>query len=643
MAMHRVDSTNSLMRLSGLGGSGLDTDSIVKQLMSAEKAPLIKLYQKRQLAEWKQDSYRDITNKLREFKDTYFNVAKASSNLMSTASFKKYTGTSTNSAIVTVSGNAESIAGSHTVSVINLATAGKAVSSSGATDLLEGTVVSDYNLLGKKMQITLDGVTRELTLDNYVSTGNEIVTKAGTGLQALADRAFGTGKVVVSLNAGRLRFETAGGASRITLSSGTSNDALASLGFATGATNRLDTSKSLDSLKTAFANDLTFNSNGKLVFTINNKKFTFDKSVSLSSMMNTINADADAKVNMNYDETTDFFVLTAKQLGYGDNITIDPTTQEGNFFGLGGASKILTGSATTSQGIDASARIDNQLVSRNSNTFSLNGTTFTLVKAHASPSTERETVSLSLNTDDVFSNIKSFVDKYNEIIANINTKLTEKYDRNYLPLTDEQKKNMSEDDIKKWETQAKTGLLKGDSILQDIIYGMRRALSDSIAGVSTSLSAVGITTGAYHEKGKLVINETRLKAAIQNNPDSVADLFTKRADISYSASNTPELRSERYKNQGIAHRFSDILDDNIRTAMGKGKLLEKAGLKGDSTEYKSLIFEQIGRYNDNITALLSKLSDKENRYYAKFTALEKYISQMSAQSSWLSSQFNSSS
>lgn len=644
MAINGINSLNTTMRLTGLGGSGLDTDAIVEQLMTAEKMPLTKLYQKRQLAEWKRDAYREITNKLRDLKDTYFNLAKPTSNLMSESGFKKFTGTTSNSAYVTVSGNAESIIGSHTVSVISLATAGKAVSSSGVTDALEGSAFSNFNLSGRKMQITLDGVTREISLDNYSSTGSEIVSKAGTGLQALVDNAFGAGKIAVSYDEGtkKLSFDTAGGSNRVTLSSGSSSDGLAALGFTSGATNRLDISKSLESLSTSFANNLTFNASGQLKFTINSKEFTFDKSTSLSSMMNTINADADAKVSMKYDETTDNFVITAKQFGYGENISIG-TTQGGNFFGEGGASGILTGSATTVQGGDASATIDGQLVTRSTNTFTLNGATYTLVKPHTNPATESETVSLSINTDEVYNNIKGFVDKYNEIISGINTKLTEKYNRDYQPLTDEQKEDMSEEEITKWETTAKTGILKGDSMLQGILYDMRRALSDSVAGMSTSLSAIGITTGEYSEKGKLVIDETKLKAAIQTDPNTVSNLFTKESDISYSGSNTAALRSQRYSNEGLANRISDILNDNIRTVGGKGKLLEKAGIQGDTTEYTNLIYKQIDQYDDDIDALIDKLSDKEDRYYAKFTALEKYISQMSVQSSWITQQFSNSS
>ena len=644
MAVNNINSFSSTMRLTGLGGSGLDTDTIVKQLMNAERIPLNRLYQKKQLAEWRQEAYRDITNKLRDLKDTYFNISKSSSNMMSATSFRKYTGTSSNSNYVTISGNAESVTGSHTVSVKTLATASKAVSSGGVTDALQGSAVSDFNLSGKTIKITLDGVSREITLDNYSSTGDDIISKAGTGLQALVDDAFGAGKITVNYNdaTDQITFDTANGASRLTLSSGSSNDGLAALGFTSGAANRLDTSRSLESLSTMFANDLTFNADGKLIFTINSKEFTFDKSVSLASMMNTINADADAKVNMKYDETTDNFTITAKQMGYGDNISIG-TAQVGNFFGAGGAARISTGNATTVHGTDASAIIDGQLVTRSSNTFTLNGATYTLVKAHADPTTESETVSLSADVEGVYENIKGFVDKYNEIISYINTKLTEKYDRDFQPLTDEQKEEMSEEEIKKWEGTAKTGILKNDAILQDIVYSMRRALTDTVAGMETSLSSIGITTGTYLEKGKLIIDEDKLKTAIQNNPNAVSDLFTQKSDIDYNGNNSAALRSQRYAASGLADRISDILNDNIRTVGGKGKLLEKAGMEGDATQYDNLIYDQIDEYDDDIAALISKLSDKENAYYSKFSALEQYIYQMSVQSDWIYSQFNTGS
>ena len=62
---------SSTTRYTGLA-SGLEVDTIVEELMAAEEIPLEKLYQERQVAEWKQEAYREVTSLLRVFNDTYF-------------------------------------------------------------------------------------------------------------------------------------------------------------------------------------------------------------------------------------------------------------------------------------------------------------------------------------------------------------------------------------------------------------------------------------------------------------------------------------------------------------------------------------------------------------------------------------------
>lgn len=56
------------MRISGLA-SGIDTDSMVKALMTAAKTPLNTLNQKKQIVEWQRDSYREVNSKLVDFRN----------------------------------------------------------------------------------------------------------------------------------------------------------------------------------------------------------------------------------------------------------------------------------------------------------------------------------------------------------------------------------------------------------------------------------------------------------------------------------------------------------------------------------------------------------------------------------------------
>jgi flagellar hook-associated protein 2 len=122
------------------------------------------------------------------------------------------------------------------------------------------------------------------------------------------------------------------------------------------------------------------------------------------------------------------------------------------------------------------------------------------------------------------------------------------------------------------------------------------------------------------------------------------NLFVKESTSysSYSRNLTSDQRKTRYGEEGLAFRLSDIIEDNISTFRDssgrKGILLETAGITGDMSEFSNTIYDQIKDYNTKISDLSRLLSDKETKYYEKFARLERAISQMNSQSSWLSSQ-----
>ena len=51
-----------------------------------------------------------------------------------------------------------------------------------------------------------------------------------------------------------------------------------------------------------------------------------------------------------------------------------------------------------------------------------------------------------------------------------------------MPLTDEQKKAMTDNQITSWETKAQTGLLRKDSDLERIASAMKSAMSSVMSG-----------------------------------------------------------------------------------------------------------------------------------------------------------------
>jgi len=172
---------------------------------------------------------------------------------------------------------------------------------------------------------------------------------------------------------------------------------------------------------------------------------------------------------------------------------------------------------------------------------------------------------------------------------------------------------------------------------------MRTALYDKVEGTSLSLYQIGISTGSYKDKGKLKIDEAKLREALQDNFQEVVKLFTNKSQYSYDESLSDlEKRQTRYRESGLAQRLSDILQDNIRTVRDsngkKGKLLEKAGMSGDLSEFNNLMNSEINNKNKLIDTLIEKLFEKEDYYYKKFAAMEKILSEMQNQSNWLMSQ-----
>lgn len=632
--MSDISGVASKLRFGGLA-TGLDTDSIVKQLMNAEKMPLDKLKQNKQLLEWKRDNYREITNLIRVFKDDYFNLMKPSSNMMSTSIYNKFATTSSDSSVVTVTANSDALAGTHKIKVTSLATAANTSSSAVVSKDLTGSGVAALDYTGaNNFNITLNGLTKTITLRNGAyADAADLIGNGVDGIQKIVDGVFGAGKVTVTEVAGVLKFTTTNG--RISLTNGTTNDALANLSFTSGASNKINLSDTLENL--SLSNSLTFDGSNQLDFTINGVNFKIDKTATLSQLMNQINS-SQAGVELKYSELTDKFTLTAKQKGSGDNIVI--ANNGGNLFGAG--SPINITDATVSNGTDAVFDLDGTVgITRNDNTFTIDGVTYTL----NSTSPTEQTITVGKDVDGIFNNIKAFVDKYNELINKINSELSEERFRDYKPLTDDQKETMKDDEIKKWEEKASSGLLNNDSLLKKITTEMRAALSDPINGVAGVLSDIGISTGNWRDKGKLVIDETKLKNAIQTNPDKVQNFFIKTSSINYSPDLNAADRSTRYNDEGIINRLSDIIQDSIRTTRNangeKGMLLQKAGLVGDGSEYNNTIYSEIKRKDLDISTLIRKLDKKEENYYKRFAALEKAIGKMNSQSAWLSQQLGS--
>ncbi len=627
--------TSSTSRITGLV-SGLDTDTLVEELMAAERIPLEKLQQKKQLAEWKMDAYREITSALRIFNDKYFDYLNPGTNMLSQSTYIQYSAASSDTSVVSVTASSSAEAGAHTMIVNNLATAAAYKSASSVTKAITAVAAADFDAAaGKSFTLNVDGTATTITVDESITDMDR--------LQAAIDKAVGSGKVKVTDTngdgTGYLVFDTVedSGVSSITLSEGT-DGALSSLGFSSDAslTNRLSTSDTLETISGKMKNSITFDGNGKISFEINGTSFEFEKTTTLSAMLKTIN-NSDAGVTMKYNSNSDTFSITARDTGAGDKIKISESA--GTFFASAGITSYT-------EGEDAEVILDGEKLTRSSNSITQDGVTYKLQKE----SSEEQTITVSMDTDAIYDQITAFVNDYNALIDTISDKVEEEYDRDYLPLTDAEKEEMTEEEIELWEKRAKTGLLENDETLENLLYNMRRALYESVSGVGSSLTVIGITTTRnYEDGGKLEIDADVLKEAIENDPEDVMNLFSKQSETYSGTTNVRTLtsseRSVRTSEEGLAYRLYDLIQDNISTLRdnngNKGILLAKAGTTGDASQYSNQLYDQITEYEEDIEAMLDRLEDKEDYYYGKFSVMETYINNMNSQIAALQSYLGS--
>lgn len=619
--------------------SGLDTASLVDDLVDAESTKLESLKQDLQLAEWKQEAYREISTELQDFVDTYFS-STSSSSLIKQANYLQYAVTNSDTSALTATAGTDAVVGTHTLTVKQVATSATVSSAAGISKVVTGSSTPSFSsATGQSFILTLDGTEYTVTIDSTVTDIDS--------LQDAVDEAVGEGKLTVGTDSsGALTFEatTDSGVTSIAIADGETDGALTNLGFDedSNTSNRISTSATLAEISAQMDTAITFVTNAEsgdkeVTFSINGTSFTFSEDDTLEDVMTTIN-ESDCGATIAYNSLTDKLTLTSDLTGAGRLLSMSDSDDSSFVSSLLG---------TTTAGTDAILTYDGAKLTRSSNSVELDGVTYTV----ASVTTEALTVDVAQNSDAIYDLVSNFVEAYNSLIETINDKLDEEYDNDYLPLTEDQEAEMSETEIEKWNAKAQTGLLEGDDTLSDLLRELRTALMDSVSGSSLSLTEIGISTGTYSENGKLYIDEDALQAAIEEDASAVQALFAQKS-TSYSNSagvrtmNSSE-RSTRYKEEGVALRFYDILSDYVSTstdsAGNKGKLLELAGIDSDGSNTDNSLSEQISDYEERIEKEEERLEAFRELWESKFSAMESALATLSSQSAYIDSLMGSDS
>ncbi len=416
--------------------------------------------------------------------------------------------------------------------------------------------------------------------------------------------------------------------------------------------------------------DGTTKTRNKTTLTINGVDIDVYEDDSISSLMSRINKTKEAGISISYQSTADKFTITSTEKGASGVIKFgkdwdDPDVTAGmdatqieaakkseeallnGIFGAGTYGSEAVAGKDAIVAVKYKGSDDVVELIRDSNSFTVDGLSIGVkgtfgykLKDDGTVETDPVTgeplfdsdpveIDARVNTDNIVDNIKSMVEEYNKIIELVNKELTTKPDRDYAPLTSEQKKELSESEIETWEEKAKSGLLYGDSDLRSLSSDLRFIIS---GGNMEELRKIGITTSTlYSDNGKLTIDESKLRAALETDPESVEKLFTSKAGVDADGNKTFD---------GIATNLKNVMDKYVKTLGSmdsKGILIKKAGSTSSPMSLtENAFYKQLSEINKQISKLQTRLESERDRYIKQFTSLETLISQMNSQSSWLS-------
>ena len=498
-------------------------------------------------------------------------------------------------------------------------------------------------LAGQSLSFQYNGTTKwiKLPAESELNTLDDLKTH----LQKELNSAFGNGRITVDITSGSsstgsLTFKTTlpnGGdddTSTLSITASTGNltgeDSL--FGIQDGESNRLNLNAKLS--EAGLANSNVSLTNPEL--RINGEKIdgiTADSTI--QEIMDAINSHPTAGVTISYQQNTDRFIITSTQDGASGQVSVSGNVANA-LFGQSGTNY------NVSAGQDAIIAVQyagsNQVteITRGSNTISIDGLNITAngtfgydsKTGQLDPAAEAVTFTAKVNSDTIVDAVKSMVEEFNEIVEHINTQVSTKPDRDYQPLTSSQKAEMSEDQIKLWEDKAKKGLLFMDSDIRGLADSLRFVIPENFR---TALEGIGITVSSdYSDNGKLTLDESKLRAALESDPESVRNALASSVQTNADGTTTQG---------GLLTNIKTIMDRYASTTGAtKGILIERAGSSHSVTSMlDNALLDQINEVDDRIASLTERLSTEQDRYISQFTQLELLVSQMNSQSSYLSS------
>ncbi|HAV43208.1 TPA: hypothetical protein DCX15_04260 [bacterium] len=607
--------------------SGIDwMSNIIPQLVNIERRQ-IGIWE-RQKAEYKleQDAWRDVNMRFSSLKDRSYD-------LLQDSTWKKVGITSSDNNYVTATGGGGAVAGMYDFRVRQLATNSTLVSSNDLNNHAAKRSSKEV-ISGASRRVNLATTTNpwtqfdnaidgNITISNAVGVSAVFTISGYSSVQALID-AVNTDS---TLNAGdrgvQLRYnsetdrfiiESTGSATVLGLNETGTNSFFKEVKITINHpdppwTDQDGTKPGDDvginpTVKLSEVNfDITLSDSGS--FKVNGTTINWTKTGNtLNGIMSAINTSA-AGVSAFYDESLDKMILSSKAIG-AYNIEVKDIS--GN---LATALKINNVACTLGQEAKFTINSTNDAdeITKNSNTFTIAGVTFTLNKANTSTGTYgtnwyantdgKTTVTVAQDLDAIKKSIKDWVDQWNSSMGFLRSKMA--YDaaaRKISELTG---------------NGTAIGIQQQVYTLSTTRYDEKYNDTPILAKDMNQLAHIGITLGAFRSgsEGKLVVDDAVLTKALTERLEDAKKLFGVAKD------------GGKVKDYGVAYRVYKYTDDLTKLT---GTIAGQINLY--SNPHKTGLMDRIDQRIEDYEKYVKRY---EMNLRKQFEAMEMTISQMKTQ------------
>lgn len=666
--------------------SGIDVDTVVKQSLTTEQNKIDKAYQQQKVYEYQQTQLKEIVQQAQDFYDKYLDLLSGDSLLKDSAyESVKFTSTDINgnkSTAVTAKGYAGADVTNYEVTVTQLAT-------KASTKVISDDLIDSYgNLKNKQISIEMDGktVSVDIILDSsgkdvdmtatakalntaLKSEGINITAKYSEFSQGIMIESGEMGKNVsfkISTSTDAVIGQNAKGSIKkgneiYTIDKPSNTFSVDNIQFTLNAitADPVKSSNHLTALESGANDTITTVEKDSIKTIVKNGSKTTTKIYDEISVSKTDNGNL--IVDGNLTETDKDVTVEKNTADDGkETVKITKTLSDGTVVETISVTEGGTTTTTTTATNDAFNHLDvndksakTTIISNDGKTTTVkeNGITTTthtqkdgsIIKTTQEeggiPVTEISSGAITLSGETDISNLKdtivSFISDYNKLMESINDKLWETRDKDYMPLTEEQKKEMSESEIESWEKKASTGLLRNDSDLRRIQSAMKSTMSSMMSSTGLTLESIGIEpVDNYTTKnGTFKIDEDKLSKALQNNAEEVKDLFTRSV--------TKDENGNVIDKGGVLTQLQSVLNSEFKSS--SSSLSKRIGFDGTSTASSNTLSKNITKQKKLIEQLQEKYTTKETALYKKYSNLEVMLEKLNAQTNSLYSMLGISS